>query len=542
MSVAQTSISPRLQELQDLFVTSKRDFAFLDEAIGLAEQEANWLFYAQLSEAFVQRCREKGQVAQGLELADKALVILPETTDLLLPRALVQYERSLLYTILGDFERGISELILVHPIIQEFGSARQQISVLRSLGVAYSKNQQPEEGLRFYDLVVQQSADIGDKISIIYTKNNIGINLKNLGRLEEAEAVLRQCIADLPSSGHEYAQAGFSSNLALILEKQGLFADAQVLHEKALQISQNITSLESEVEFLLCFGRHWLMRQLPDHALPILQKALSLAEQVQMKPKIAETHFELATTFRSLGQPDLAYSHLEQGWMLEKQVFNETNAQRIQHLQIRFEVSQRQREAELERSKRQELELVNSELMKVNHENQTLLEQLSQQAREDGLTGLLNRRALDKALNAAFSGAVRHKLDFCIVLFDLDHFKKINDRFGHQIGDAVLREIADLLKRSARDSDILGRYGGEEFVIAFSHSTFEQSLVFAQRWRESVEHHAWYNVHPELNITISLGLAMLSNHENHERLIASADQALYQAKNHGRNRVVVFEP
>ena len=532
--------SLRLQELSDLFAVNKRDFAFLDEGIQLAEQAANWLLYAQFCELFVQRSREKGQLAQGLELADKALLVLPEL-NLLLPRALIRYERSLIFMVLGDYELTISQLIELHPIFEQLGSPRQKIAIVRSLGVAFSKNQQPEQGLQYYHLAVEQCLAIGDLIGATYTKNNIAINLKNLNKPDQAEQILRQCLADLPSSGHDFALAGFSSNLALILDKRGLFAEAEVLHRQALEIAQNTSSLEGEVEFCLCFGRHWLLRQQPSEGLFLLQKSLQLAEQAQMKAKISETHFELAVAYKALQQLDLAYAHLEQGWILEKQVFNDTNAQRIQHLQIRFEVGQRQHEADLERGKRQELEVVNAELSKVNQENLDLLEQLSKQAREDGLTGLLNRRALDAALNAAFSAAVRHNLDLCFILFDLDHFKNVNDRFGHQIGDACLRQIADLLRSSARDSDILGRYGGEEFVIAFSHSSLEQSLVFANRWRELVEQYAWHDIHPELHLTISLGLAIYTNHKNYERLLASADTALYQAKNQGRNKVVVIE-
>ncbi|UJX41479.1 diguanylate cyclase [Desulfovibrio sp. JY] len=160
--------------------------------------------------------------------------------------------------------------------------------------------------------------------------------------------------------------------------------------------------------------------------------------------------------------------------------------------------------------------------------------QLITRATTDALTGITNRAGIDEALTRERHRAVRHGTPLCVIMFDIDHFKDVNDSLGHQAGDAVLAGLTGLVSGLVRDHDILGRYGGEEFLIVAPETDMEQGRLLAERLRAAVAAHAF----PAAGkVTCSFGLAELDADEPAHELVARADAALYRAKETGRNRV-----
>ncbi len=151
------------------------------------------------------------------------------------------------------------------------------------------------------------------------------------------------------------------------------------------------------------------------------------------------------------------------------------------------------------------------------------------EVRTDPLTGVSNRRALDDSLANMFGILARYGTGFSIAIFDIDHFKKINDQHGHLYGDQVLQQLARMLDDCVRETDIVARYGGEEFVVLMPQTDLGAASQFADRMRESVQ--------TDLSITISGGVAQASEHDSPRTLLSRADAALYEAKSGGRNLV-----
>jgi diguanylate cyclase (GGDEF)-like protein len=118
---------------------------------------------------------------------------------------------------------------------------------------------------------------------------------------------------------------------------------------------------------------------------------------------------------------------------------------------------------------------------------------------------------------------------------DIYFFKTINDRFSHAIGDKVLRAIAGVIAGNIRDADLAIRYGGEEFVIAFSSTPLPEAAKACDKLRHAIAHYPWQNIHPELKVTISMGLSAETDLNDHEQMIAAADKKLYEAKRDGKN-------
>jgi diguanylate cyclase (GGDEF)-like protein len=150
------------------------------------------------------------------------------------------------------------------------------------------------------------------------------------------------------------------------------------------------------------------------------------------------------------------------------------------------------------------------------------------EVRTDPLTGVSNRRALDETLISMFAMMNRYELPFSIVIVDIDHFKKINDEQGHLYGDSILKSVAKVLDDNVRDTDIVTRYGGEEFVIVMPQTALPGACIFSDRLRQNVEQ--------KLPLTISGGVAAAVDGDNPQTLLARADAALYSAKAAGRNR------
>jgi diguanylate cyclase (GGDEF)-like protein len=174
-------------------------------------------------------------------------------------------------------------------------------------------------------------------------------------------------------------------------------------------------------------------------------------------------------------------------------------------------------------------------------ENARLTEHIKQVGLKDPLTGVNNRRFFDQRVEEEVNRALRHKQPLSCLFIDLDHFKRINDSYGHQAGDAVLKQTADILKDSSRSSDVVARYGGEEFVILLANTKASDALDFAERLRERIAATSFAITETKsLNVTLSAGLATLTNNSESQtsvELIKAADQAVYAAKLSGRNRV-----
>ena len=163
----------------------------------------------------------------------------------------------------------------------------------------------------------------------------------------------------------------------------------------------------------------------------------------------------------------------------------------------------------------------------------------------DALTGYNNRHQFEKRLKEMTAYAKRQNQPLCCIMSDIDFFKKVNDTYGHAVGDCVLKSVAKTIKKELRESDIASRYGGEEFVFLLPQTNLEEATIVANRLREAVEKKKInieeYNIKDikEISVTVSIGVAEYKNEKDFEMLYKKADNALYEAKESGRNRVIV---
>jgi diguanylate cyclase (GGDEF)-like protein len=175
--------------------------------------------------------------------------------------------------------------------------------------------------------------------------------------------------------------------------------------------------------------------------------------------------------------------------------------------------------------------------------NARMLTRLEELATLDGLTGLFNKRALQELAVQKLRSALRFKKPLSLLVCDIDHFKRVNDTYGHDVGDVVIRGFGDVLKRVKRDTDAVGRFGGEEFVIVCEETDEAGARQLAERIRSELEATKFHCEAGPLSVTCSVGVAHFPlAGQTWEALFKSTDEALYAAKRAGRNQVVIWSP
>jgi two-component system, cell cycle response regulator len=167
--------------------------------------------------------------------------------------------------------------------------------------------------------------------------------------------------------------------------------------------------------------------------------------------------------------------------------------------------------------------------------------QMYESALRDGLTKAFNKKYFTDRLESELTFALRHQSPLVLVMFDIDHFKKVNDTYGHQAGDLVLSELSTLLTAALRAEDVFARYGGEEFAVICRGTDLTQASIVGERMRKAVETHRFTFEGTHIPVTISVGIAGLPDAavKDATDLVARADKALYQSKHGGRNRVTI---
>lgn len=184
-----------------------------------------------------------------------------------------------------------------------------------------------------------------------------------------------------------------------------------------------------------------------------------------------------------------------------------------------------------------EIAKLGNKLRRRNEELRQATARLIEQASHDELTGLCNRREFMRLLHLEIDRSTRAHTSFCVVLVDIDHFKQVNDYFGHPVGDRVLRAVAQIYKQSVRASDTCARFGGEEFTVLALSEDLDGVVTMIERLRTNVEGYDWTSIKPGLRVTVSAGIAKWRASESEADLLKRADDAMYEAKEAGRNRV-----
>jgi diguanylate cyclase (GGDEF)-like protein len=453
---------------------------------------------------------------------------------------------SFIQDVLGDFSHALEHQLRALEIDERNGITANRAVTLRTIGLVCSKTGDHAAGLEFYrQSLAACTGENHNDHERAKTLNNIGINLKNLGRHEESLAALTEALQTFEALGLPLLQCATLNNLGLVHGKLGDTAAAERTLRDALSRSESLAYVQGTAHAQMALGRLYAAQARNEEARERLLAALRICERHSIKLTCFECHEALALLYERLGDSVKALHHFRRFHDIEREVHLESANNKLRAFAIQFQVATAKRDAELQRERQAvltranaELDALNVSLTEANLQKTMLLDQLERQTFEDALTGLANRRRLDQRLADEFALALRHERPLAVAIADLDNFKLVNDRFSHAVGDAVLRTVAMLLSSQVRHTDLVARFGGEEFVLVLVQTDADAALRVCEKLRAAVERHAWETIQPGLALTISIGVCADTALVGHERMLASADRNLYLAKASGRNRVV----
>lgn len=388
----------------------------------------------------------------------------------------------------------------------------------------------------------QQTNDRALESTILADLGKVHALLKNhndaLGYLDRSLEIAR-------TTGNLHDQGIALSTLGMAHQESGNYSKAGEYLNEALKIMKQTDALPDQSEVLCLLGRNHLKQGKFEESIALLNQSLGIAEEIKVNEKIRNAHYALAEVYQAIGDFEQALTHYRIYHNIWKSYYSQDAERRIHAIIARSEIEKAKQDAEEERSKRYELSQALNEARRSETEKMRLLskleiqaEMLEQLAREDGLTGLNNRRWLDLQLNQEFERARRFKHPFSIAMLDVDDFKSINDRFSHQVGDEVLRQIAKILRTSCRMVDCIGRYGGEEFMIILVETTPGQAYEICSKIMEQMHEFDWSMIHKGMDpITLSIGLGQNTDAQTPADMVSVADKQLYRAKQQGKDRI-----
>lgn len=441
-----------------------------------------------------------------------------------------------------------------------------------SLAIVYTKTGDHLKALKYLLKSLDKYSELDDRIGIARTYNRLGIAYQSMGSLEKSIEYFTKSKEFYEDIGDVNSIADELNNIALIYGKKGehvraleTFGNAKILYERSGNSTANVLLNTAEIhesigdydkaEELLkealdiaeanrdryriaAVNLHRsLLRQRTASNLPILpglEKALTLAIRLENKDLEKEVYQAFSQYYEAKEDYKKALHYYKKSSQMELR-----EKESIIQSTMAIKTNPVSDENELYRLRNNELIKINRKLKQSNEKIRYRAEKFRSMARIDFLTDLYNRRHLDTVLEREWQRSLRYGHPLSVAIIDVDYFKRVNDKFNHQIGDVVLKSISCLLQKNTRTSDIIGRYGGEEFLIIFTDTTIDGAAKACEKMRRSVEKYNWEEISPELGITISAGISSRGPEmETHEDLVLKADQNMYKAKDKGRNRVI----
>lgn len=426
----------------------------------------------------------------------------------------------------------------------QLGDERNRAAALANLGEVCRKTGRDEEALGYHSQALAVAQRIGSPYLEAAAITCLGHDLYSLGRLVEALDHFRDAQAKLKMMNDRRYELDALRGLGLTNNKLREYGRAIGYHREAAVLAQKLGHPQGEAAALINLGEAHLAAGDSVQALRAADEAVVIAEGFDLKRPLYEAHELLSQIYRQNADYEVALSHFESFHRVREEVRSHETEQRTRALLAQHEVEKAQQETEIYRLKNEELAQLNQTLQETDRQKTELLSRVEQQAevlaqlvREDALTGLYNRRYLDEQLDKEVSRARRFGHELSVAICDLDHFKEVNDRFSHAVGDQVLKVVATLFSAHTREVDTVARYGGEEFVLVLPETSLSGALAVCDKVCSAVEGYPWHTLQPGLAVTVSVGVAGGRVKTGTNEFLLQADEQLYEAKRGGRNQV-----
>lgn len=523
--------------------------------------EQPWLYHQlQLSQALALDL--DGAPASGLDAVTQALQWAERHDDAnLLVAALMT--RGTLLNSLTDYLGAMADLQRAYNLAPQQSDDIARADIAGALALVYEYRGEDNLSLPYFQEAVDYYRQQPASVSLSIYLYGLGRANKNQGNTDTGRAQLQES-AKISEQLNDHQGVAYALKEIAGMDLQAQrYTEAERQALEAIQLFRQADNNYMLLDTARLLSSIYLAQQQTERAQTWLQQALQALDPVSMPIQRVELAIQQAKVLAAQGHYQSAFDLLLQSTDEKQAIQNRQSSEQLHQLRSRYELDAQAHQNQILNAQNQ---LQQTQLQSQQRKNQLLIllficatlictlllflfyrqhshkRALQQLADTDSLTGLLNRRKTLALLQLQADLAKRHGFDFCVALVDLDHFKKINDSLGHQGGDVVLKHFADLCQKTLRHTDIVGRIGGEEFLIALPHTSIDDAAVLMEKLRKRAEDITKMMALTDLQVSISIGLVNNTPPRTAIELLAQADKILYSAKDAGRNRVVVDIP
>jgi diguanylate cyclase (GGDEF)-like protein len=474
------------------------------------------------------------QHEQAVRYLYQAIPLLEQRGDTHLPTAWNYL--GLVYSQVGDLEAALRALLKGVQVATEGGHVIRRASCLNDLAYLYIELGHPARAVEHLEeclLLLEPLSERGAQSLLPAVWDSLALCYVALGNYAKAEHYAHKAFVRAEQFGNPWGITNVWQTLGQVAFQQQHYQRAITAYSNAQSIARQHGFTYQEAQALLHHGKASLEHGDSHTAEHLLKQGLAIAEPIGAKPILHRIHETLATLAEREGRYAQAYHYYKLFHHLRDEHYGERLEQRAKILTLLHELDTAHHATQSAHRENKALQQEIAERTRL----QAVLERL---ATIDDLTQLLNRRhfftLVDHYLQTAVSPCVG------LLVMDVDHFKHINDRFGHEAGDVVLQEVAQRLNRLVTTHESVGRYGGEEFIIFLPDTDPEAAHKIASDVLTAVRNRPFIINNESITVTASIGLVTLPLPIERTLLFRYADQALYQAKANGRNQVVVYAP
>jgi len=436
---------------------------------------------------------------------------------------------------LSTYAEALDNLLKALHMAEDTSDLRLKARVLNNLGLLYLRMEEYPQALSYLEKSLKIAPETKNPAFEADLLENIGVAYLNLGQYSQSLTHCQKGIALFQETGNRYGEANALSSAGEIYAAMGHTVEAHSYYHKSLKISDQIEDVQGTAKAHLLIGSLHFKQGQQETALEHLQSALEYAEKSQDTSLISRIHLLLSRIYREMRDFEMSLMHFEKFHDVKETVFNEDMATKIKSLEILHHVKETRQDSEIYR-------LRNVELSREIEERKKAQSELERIVTLDPLTGLFNRRHFFELTLQELERSRRYNRPLSVIMLDIDHFKQVNDQFGHLVGDRVIVEVARRIQKALRRIDSACRYGGEEFAVLLPETTLLQAEMVASRLWNLVTRQPTVSGELVLKITVSVGVATYQHTDEItvDTLLDQADQAMYVAKQTGRNRVAVY--
>ena len=492
------------------------------------------------------RLNEAGRDYEAARVAAERAGNRTNVAQALVHLGYIQYYRGEMNEALVNLQRG-------YDIARELGDEKTQRSTLENIAHVYADTKvgQYDRAVDYYRQLLQQYESIRDEAGVADTLYNLGSTYERKGDLEGALAWYRRALAAEEKLKRVDEEAVVKRSIGTVLGKLGRYAEALPLLDDALR---TMLASNRHDAMIVRQSRGIVHRRAGNVAAAIADLEPTRAWFAQQKNTryLEKTEEELALVYAAAGRWHDAYEARTRHAALQRELAEKLREEHTSRLRVQFDAERKEQEnrallrdkASAERIRRLQtiilalgaaiIAVLAYLMFRLARERRRMREM----AMTDELTRLPNRRHLFATAEEHLQRARAAGGPFSLLALDVDHFKRVNDTWGHAAGDLVLQRVAHACRAALRPGDQIGRTGGEEFMVVLPATLERDAVSVAERLRAAVEATDFSDVDPSLHVTISVGVAERTREDSLTRLSALADELLYRAKEAGRNRVM----